>query len=79
VGDAYDFKAVNKYLKEVGYQSLLGLGHIKWDDDNVVRTQSAVPANHYQVQRGELVTIYTDPPLKPYKDYSFKVPRWIKR
>ena len=77
VGDAYDFKAVNKHLKEVGYQGLLG--HIKWDDDNVIRLQSAVPMSHYQVQQGELVTIFTDPPLKPYRDYSFKVPRWIKR
>ena len=76
VGDAYDFKAVNKHLKEVGYQGLLG--HVKWDDRNVIRLQSSVPANHYQVQQGELVTIYTDPPLKPYRDYSFKVPRWIK-
>jgi len=76
-GDAYDFKAVNKHLKEVGYQGLLGL--IKWDDSNVMRLQSAVPVSHYQVQQGELVTIFTDPPLKPYKDYRFKVPRWIKQ
>jgi len=76
-GDAYDFKAVNKHLKEVGYQGLLG--HIKWDGSNVMRLQSAVPVSHYQVQQGELVTIFTDPPIKPYKDYSFKVPRWIKQ
>ncbi len=77
VGDAYDFKAVNKHLKEVGYQGLLG--HVKWDDDNVVRSQSSVPVSHYQVQQGELVTIFTDPPIKPYKNYTFKVPRWIRQ
>ena len=77
VGDAYDFKAVNAYLRENGYQGHQGL--IKWDQDNVLRAQEAAPVVHYQVQGGELRTIFTDPPTKPYKDSQFIVPRWIKQ
>lgn len=76
VGDAYDFKAVNKYLSKNGYEGHQGL--IKWDKDNVLRGQPAGPIVHYQVQGGELVAIFTDPPIKPYKDAKFIVPRWIK-
>ena len=77
VGDAYDFKAVNKYLQENGYEGHQGL--IKWDKDNVLRAQPAAPVVHYQVQNGELAAIYTDPPTKAYKDSKFNVPRWIKK
>ncbi len=76
VGDAYNFKAVNKYLKDNGYKGLLG--QIKWDKDNVLRAQPGAPIVHYQVQGGELIAIYTDPPIKPYGNYKFIVPRWIK-
>ena len=77
VGDAYDFKAVNKYLQENGYEGHQGL--IKWDKDNVLRAQPAAPVVHYQVQNGELAAIFTDPPTKAYKDSEFIVPRWIKK
>jgi hypothetical protein len=60
VGDAYDFKAVNAYIKENGYEGELGL--IKWDQDNVLRAQEGAPVVHYQVQGGELKPIFTDPP-----------------
>ncbi|MCH7820782.1 MAG: ABC transporter substrate-binding protein [Proteobacteria bacterium] len=77
VGDAYDFEAVNKHLIEVGYEGLLG--RITWDDEHVLRIQPSAPVSHYQVQGGELVTIFTDPPITPYKDYRFIVPRWIRQ
>lgn len=77
VGDAYNFKAVNKYIQENGYEGELGL--IKWDKENVLRAQSAAPVVHYQVQGGELQAIFTDPPLTPYPGSTFKVPRWIKK
>ena len=77
VGDAYDFKAVNKYLQTNGYEGHQGL--IKWDKDNVLRAQPAAPVVHYQVQNGELAAIFTDPPTKAYKDSKFNVPRWIKK
>jgi ABC-type branched-subunit amino acid transport system substrate-binding protein len=76
VGDAYDFKAVNKYLKENGYEGLQG--KIAWDKDNVLRLQKGSPEVHYQVQGGELQAIYTDPPLTPYPGAEFKKPGWIK-
>jgi branched-chain amino acid transport system substrate-binding protein len=77
VGDPSNFKAVNKYIQENGYEGELGL--IKWDKENVLRAQSAAPINHYQVQGGELHTIFTDPPLKAYPGSTFKVPSWIKK
>ncbi|MBU2510722.1 ABC transporter substrate-binding protein [bacterium] len=76
VGDAYDFKAVNKYLKENGYEGTQG--KIMWDKDNVLRAQKGSPVVHYQVQGGELQAIFTDPPLTPYPNTSFIKPRWIK-
>ena len=76
VGDAYDFKAVNAYIKEHGYEGELGL--IKWDQDNVLRAQSGAPVVHYQVQGGELQPIFTDPPLTPYQGSQFLTPPWIK-
>ncbi|WP_022666934.1 ABC transporter substrate-binding protein [Desulfospira joergensenii] len=76
VGDAYDFKGVNKYLKENGYEGIQG--KITWDKDNVLRLQKGSPEVHYQVQNGELQAIYTDPPLTPYPGAKFIKPRWIK-
>lgn len=75
-GDPHDFKAVNKHLKEVGYESMQG--RWTWDKDNVMRAKPSAPVVHYQVQGGELVTIFTDPPTTPYKGAAFQVPRWIK-
>ncbi len=77
VGDAYNFKAVNAYLRQHGYAGHQGL--IKWDKDNVLRAQEAAPIVHYQVQEGELQAIYTDPPTKPYGNAKFITPRWIKK
>jgi branched-chain amino acid transport system substrate-binding protein len=76
VGDAYDFKAVNKYLKQNGYDGLQG--KMMWDKDNVLRAQTGSPVVHYQVQGGELQAIFTDPPLAPYPNSKFIKPRWIK-
>ena len=77
VGDEYNFKAVNKHLKEAGYEGLQG--KVKFGENNTWHAQSAAPIVHYQVQNGQLVALYTDPPIKPYKDYKFQVPRWIKK
>ncbi len=76
VGDAYDFKAVNAYLQKNGYEG--HQGHMKWDEHNVMRAQPSSPVVHYQVQKGELVPIFTDPPLTPYAKGSFITPPWIK-
>lgn len=77
VGDEYDFRAVNKHIKEVGYDGLQGL--IKFGENNTIHAQGGSPIVHYQVQDGQLVALYTDPPMAPYKEYKFQVPRWIKK
>jgi len=77
VGDEYNFKAVNKQLKEAGYDGLQG--KIKFGENNTLHAQSAAPIVHYQVQDGKLVALFTDPPFKSYGEYEFKVPRWIKK
>ena len=76
VGDAYDFKSVNQYLKDHGYDGIQG--KMRWDNVNVMRAQKASPVVHYQVQGGELQAIFTDPPIKPYPNSKFIKPRWIK-
>jgi branched-chain amino acid transport system substrate-binding protein len=76
VGDPYDFKAVNRQFKEAGYKG--NMGHIKWGKNNTLHAQPGAPINHYQVQGGELVTLFADPPLTPYKNNKFIKPRWIK-
>jgi len=77
VGDAYDFKAVNKHLKEAGYEGLQG--KMKFGENNTLHAQPASPIVHYQVQDGKLVALFTDPPIKAYGEYKFQVPRWIKK
>ncbi len=76
VGDAYDFKAVNKYLKTNGYEGTQG--KMMWDKDNVLRAQKGSPVVIYQVQGGELNAIFTDPPMEPYQNSKFIKPRWVK-
>ncbi len=46
---------------------------------NVMEDRLGIPVDHYQVQKGELVPIFTDPPLTPYPGSTFQVPRWIKK
>lgn len=76
VGDAYDFKAINKYLSDNGYEGIQG--KLKWNKDNVLNLQKGSPVVHYQVQGGELQAIYTDPSMEPYPGSEFKKPSWIK-
>ena len=74
VGDEKDHAAVSAYIATNGYKGETGWW--KWDEDHVMRGGGDVPFGHYQVQDGELVTIFTDPPAKPYKNYKFITPRW---
>jgi len=76
VGDEKDHAAVCNHIATKGYKGETGWW--KWDDDHVMRGGGDVPFGHYQVQGGELVTIFTDPPATPYKDFKFIKPRWIK-
>ncbi|MFZ7128421.1 MAG: ABC transporter substrate-binding protein [Desulfobacterales bacterium] len=76
VGDAADHKAVSDYIATNGYKGETGWW--KWDEDHVMRAGGDVPIGHYQVQGGELVTIFTDPPTRPYQDFKFQVPRWCR-
>ena len=54
------------------------MGDIVWGESNTLHPQKGAPIVHYQVQNGELVTLFTDPSLTPYKDSKFIKPRWIK-
>jgi branched-chain amino acid transport system substrate-binding protein len=76
VGDEHKHDQINAYIRDHGYKGETGWW--KWDADNVMRAGGDVPIGHYQVQGGQLVTIFTDPPTKPYKNFKFIVPRWIK-
>lgn len=76
VGDETKHEEVCEYIATEGYKGETGWW--KWDEDHVMRAGGDVPIGHYQVQDGELVTIFTDPPTKPYMDFEFKTPRWIQ-
>lgn len=76
VGDESKHEEINTYIAEKGYKGETGWW--KWDKDHVMRAGGDVPIGHYQVQDGELVTIFTDPPTKPYKNFKFITPRWCK-
>ena len=77
VGDEKNHDAVSEYIATQGYKGETGWW--KWDEDHVMRAGGDVPIAHFQVQNGEMVAIFTDPPTRPYKDYQFQVPRWIKQ
>jgi ABC-type branched-subunit amino acid transport system substrate-binding protein len=77
VGDEKNHDAVSDYIATHGYKGETGWW--KWDEDHVMRAGGDVPIAHFQVQNGEMVAIFTDPPTKPYKNYQFQVPRWIKQ
>jgi len=77
VGDEKNHDAVSEYIATHGYKGETGWW--KWDEDHVMRAGGDVPIAHFQVQNGEMVAIFTDPPTRPYKDYQFQVPRWIKQ
>ncbi len=76
IGDESKHEKINQYIVDNGYEGETGLW--KWDKDHVVRAGHGVPIAHFQIQNGVLTAIYTDPPVKPYKNYKFQIPRWIK-
>jgi len=76
VGNEKDHDAIVKVLETDGYMGETGLW--KWDESHVMRAGGSVPFGHYQVQEGELVTIFTDPPTLPYKKFMFQVPWWCE-
>lgn len=76
VGNEKDHDAIVKVLETDGYMGETGLW--KWDESHVMRGGGDVPFVHYQVQNGEMVTIFTDGPTLPYKNFSFQAPRWCK-
>ena len=77
VGDEKNHDAVSHHIATHGYKGETGWW--KWDEDHVMRAGGDVPIAHFQVQNGEMVAIFTDPPTKPYRNYQFQVPRWIKQ
>jgi branched-chain amino acid transport system substrate-binding protein len=77
VGDEKNHDAVSDHIATHGYKGETGWW--KWDENHVMRAGGDVPIAHFQVQNGEMVAIFTDPPTRPYKNYQFQVPRWIKQ
>lgn len=74
VGDVKNYKAINKYLAENEFDSLIGQ-KIHFNEDHLIDTQTW-PLSHLQIQDGKLVTIYHG--RKPYLDYKFQTPPWMK-
>lgn len=77
VGNENDFAAINKHIKEIGYEGLQG--KIMFGENNTLHAQKGAPIVHYQVQDGHLKALATDPPFSWYGGNTFQVPRWIKK
>ena len=74
VGNVKDYKAINKYLSENKFDSLLGR-KVHFNKDQLISTQNW-PLSHLQIQDGKLVTIYHG--RNPYSDYKFQTTPWMK-
>ncbi len=77
IGNENDFAAVNKHIKEAGYEGLQG--KIMFGENNTLHGQKGSPIVHYQVQDGRLKALATDPPFSWYGGNTFQVPRWIEK
>jgi len=77
VGNENDFAAINKHIREAGYEGLQG--KIMFGENNTLHGQEGSPIVHYQVQDGKLKALATDPPFTWYGDNKFVVPRWIEK
>ncbi len=77
VGNEHDFAAINKQIKEGGYDGLQG--KIMFGENNTLHAQKGSPIVHYQVQDGKLTALAVDPPFTFYGGNKFLIPRWIKK
>jgi len=80
VGKIDDYKAINKYLDEHKFKTLEGR-YVWFDDDHKI-PNTVWPVNWIQIQNGKMVTLFltgdTLDELRPYMDFKFQTPPWIK-
>lgn len=81
VGDVTDHRAIAQYMRDVRWQAASGTGIWYVDEDQKVPTHPDLPPLFFQLQEGELVTIYIG--TEKYVDwegtaYEFQVPPWIE-
>jgi len=74
VGDVTDYGAINEYIATHSFEPIPGLGTYDFDEENKLPISEDSPVPHFQVQNGELTTIWYG---GPYLDYDFQVPPWI--
>lgn len=77
VENVKDYAAINEYIATTPFKSISG-GDWKFTDDHFLPFNVNTPLLHFQAQGGQMITIYTAPG-KPYLDYKFQVPSWIKK
>jgi branched-chain amino acid transport system substrate-binding protein len=75
VGDVTNYDAINDYIANMTYKGVEG-GTWKFDKDHKIPIAPDTPLLTLQVQDGKRVTVYAGD--KPYLDYKFQVPPWIK-
>lgn len=74
VGDPNDFEAINEYLNETPYETLVGTTW-RFNEDNHTLIEDT-EQSHLQLQDGRMVTTHT-PAGEPYLDYEWRLPAWI--
>jgi ABC-type branched-subunit amino acid transport system substrate-binding protein len=77
-GDVKKYKEINQHIATTTYRDPITEGLVKFDEDNKLPlVMIPFETLHYQVQEGELVTIYTGRGKK-YLCNKFQLPPWIK-
>jgi len=74
VGDVTDYRAICTALEDYPYQGITGL--YSFDDDHKLPESESYPQHFFQVQNGDIVTLYIH--LTPVSGTAFELPPWLE-
>ena len=74
VGDVTDYQAICKAIEDYPYQGVTGL--YDFDDDHKVPESESYPQHFFQMQDGDIVTLYVH--LTPVSGTAFELPPWLQ-
>lgn len=74
VGDVTDYQAISKALEDYSYQGVSGT--YNFDGDHKIPESTSYPQHLFQMQNGNIVTLYTH--LSPVPGTAFELPPWLE-
>ena len=75
VGDVTAYDAITEYIGTHSFEPIPGLGIYDFDGEHKLPISGNSPVPHFQIQGGQLTTIWYG---GPYLDYDFQLPPWIE-